>query len=193
MKKKRGMVLALIIALLVVAGAGIYTYARYQTSRTGNGTVTIAKWAAVVKQGGSEVSNNFNLTLTPVANSNVASGKVAPGSSATATLVLDLTGTEVVTDYEVEIGDVSGLPDGMTVSSVTAVQDSQAVTLTQSGSKYTGQVALADVSKPITFTITVTWENSDSAARITSDTTAGEAAGTKTVPVIVTAKQHIGA
>lgn len=190
--RKKSTILSVLVVLLVVVVAG-YTYARYQTARTGSGTVTIAKWSAAIKQNGSAVSDNYTLTLTPVTNSNVASGKVAPGSSATATLVLDLTGTEVVTDYDITIGDVSGLPSGMTISSVTATQDSSAVTLTQNGSTYSGQVAMADVSKPITIVITVTWENSDEADRILSDTDAGEAAGTKTIPVTVTAKQHIGA
>ena len=189
------MALALLIALLVIAGAGVYTYARYQTSRTGTGDVVIAKWAAAIKQDGTAVSDNFELALTPVANNNVASGKIAPGSSATATLVLDLTGTEVATDYEVEIGDVTGLPAGMTITGITADGNS----LTKTGNVYKGSVALnnektALVDEEITLVITVTWENNES--NNSTDTTAGEgelAARTKSIPVTVTAKQHIDA
>ena len=83
----------------------------------------------------------------------------------------------------------------MTISSVTATpQGGSATTLTGTNGKYSGQVALADVGTPITFVITVTWENSES--RNSTDTTAGEdtlANRTKSIPVTVTAKQHIGA
>ena len=192
--KKRSTVLGILIAFLIVVGAG-YTYSRYLTSKSGSGDVVIANWAVALKQNSVEVSEGFNLTLTPVANANVASGRIAPGSSATATLELDLTGSEVAADYEIDLSSVTGLPDGMTISSVTATpQGGSATTLTGTNGKYSGQVALADVGTPITFVITVTWENSES--RNSTDTTAGEdtlANRTKSIPVTVTAKQHIGA
>ena len=54
MKKKK--VLAVLVALLLVVGAGVYTYARYTFSRTGSGEVSAAKWTATVKQGGTAVT-----------------------------------------------------------------------------------------------------------------------------------------
>ena len=79
MKKKK--VLAVLVALLLLVGAGVYTYARYTFSRTGTGNVNVAKWAVALKQGGNAVDDNFTLDLTPSANNYVVNGKIAPDRS----------------------------------------------------------------------------------------------------------------
>lgn len=193
MKKKR--VLAVLVALLLVVGAGVYTYARYTFSRTGSGDVNVATWAVALKQGGSPVSGNFTLDLTLGANNNVVNNKIAPDRNATATLVLDLTGTEVATDYEVDLSTVKGLPDGMSITGVTA--DGVALTETSTGSGvYAGSVALnaektAIADNEVELVITAKWVNDEK--NNDNDTTYGTAAGTLSIPVTVTAKQHIGA
>lgn len=188
MKKKT---LAVLIALLLVAGAGIYTYAKYTSSFTGTGTAEVAKWAVSLKQGNTEVDETFNLTLTPEENSNVVGNKMAPGRTATAQLILDLTGTEVTTDYEIDLTQATGLPEGMTISEVKATVEGEEQTLTKEGSKYSGTVALENgqaINKAITIDITVEWTSTNDS----SDTTTGETAGTISIPVTVTASQHIG-
>lgn len=193
MKKKR--VLAVLVALLLVVGAGVYTYARYTFSRTGSGNFDVATWAVALKQGGSPVSEGFTLNLSLANNNNVVNDKIAPDRSVTATLVLDLTGTEVATDYEVDLSTVTGLPDGMSITGVTA--DGVALTETSTGSgKYTGSVALnagktAIADSEVELVITATWVNDED--NNANDTTYGTAAGQLTIPVTVTAKQHIGA
>lgn len=185
MKKKS---LGILVALLLVVGAGVYTYARYTSSFTGTGSAQVAKWAVKVND---SVTDTFDLDLSLSANTNVADNRIAPGRTATAQLILDLTGTEVATDYEIDLSGVTGLPDGMKITSVKAtVAGGQATELNGSNGKYTGSVALADVAKPITFDITVAWENDE--ANNENDTTVGEAAGELSIPVTVTAKQHIG-
>ena len=144
MKKRK--VLAVLVALLLVVGAGVYTYARYTYSRTGSGDVDVATWAVALKQGGSEVSDNFTLGLTLSNNNYVVNGKIAPDRSATATLEVDLTGTEVAT---------------------------------------------AISTNTVTLVVTATWANNE--ANNANDTTFGEAGGSISIPVTVTAKQHIGA
>lgn len=188
MKKKR--VLAVLVALLLVVGAGVYTYARYTYSRTGSGEVSVAKWAVALKQGGSEVSDNFTLGLTLSNNNYVANGKIAPNRSATATLVADLTGTEVATDIEVDLGSVTGLPTGMTISGVTA----NGSAMTKTGNVYSTTVNLNSgktgvETNTVTLVITATWANNE--ANNANDTTFGEAAGNISIPVTVTARQHI--
>lgn len=186
-KKK---VLAILVALLIVFGAGVYTYARYTYSRTGNGEVEVATWAVALKQGGSEVSNNFNLNLTLSANNYVVNGKIAPNRSATATLVVDLTGTEVATDISVDLGSVTGLPTGMTISGVTANGNA----MTGSAGVYSTTIDLngaktAISTNTVTLVVTATWANSES--NNTNDTTFGSSGGSITIPVSVTVKQHI--
>jgi len=193
MKKNKKRALGLLVALLLISGAGVYTYARYTTSFTGTGTVDVAKWAVELKQGDAAVSENFVLDLTLAENSNVAEGKMAPGRSATAQLVLNLEGTEVATDYEIDLSQVSGLPTGMTISEVKeTVGTGTATPLTGSNGKYTGDLTLTEVtdSKTVTFDITVAWENADE--NDANDTATGTANANISIPVTVTAKQHIG-
>lgn len=193
MKKKK--VLAVLVALLLVVGAGVYTYARYTYSKSGSGDVEVAKWAVAVKQGGSEVTDNFNLTFTPSANNYVVNGKIAPDRSATATLEVDLTGTEVATDIEVNLASVSGLPTGMTITGVTA----NGSAMTGSAGVYSTTIDLnagktAISSNTVTLVITATWDNA-SDANNANDTGYGDGTNdadwTLQIPVTVTVKQHI--
>ena len=195
MKKKK--VLAVLVALLLIIGAGAYTYARYTFSKTGSGDVNVAKWAVAVKQGGTAVTDNFNLALTLSENAYVANGKIAPDRSATATLDVDLTGTEVATDIEVDLGSVTGLPTGMTISGVTANGNA----MTKTGNVYSTTIDLnagktAISSDTVTLVITATWDNANDANNA-NDTGFGDGTNdadwTLQIPVTVTAKQHIGA
>ena len=195
MKKKK--VLAVLVALLLVVGAGVYTYARYTFSRTGRGEVSVAKWAVVLNQDSTAVSNDFNLALTLSENNNVINGKIAPDRSATATLELDLTGTEVATDISVDLSSVTGLPTGMTISGVTA----NGTAMTNTSGVYSTTIGLnagktAISSDTVTLVITATWDNASDA---NNDTDTGYGDGTLDadwtlqIPVKVTAQQHIGA
>lgn len=195
MKKRK--TLAVLVALLLVVGAGVYTYARYTFSKTGSGNVEVAKWAVVLNQGGSAVSDNFSLTLTPTANNYVVNGKIAPDRSATATLEVDLTDTEVATDILVDLSSVSGLPTGMTISGVTA----NGSAMTGNAGVYSTTIDLnaaktAISSNTVTLVITATWDNA-SDANNANDTGFGDGTNdadwTLQIPVTVTARQHIGA
>lgn len=189
MKKKSLGVLAI---LLLLVGAGVYTYARYTTSLTGNANVEVAKWAVKVTDGTTDLSEAFNLALTLDENDFVANGKIAPGRNASGKVVLDLTGTEVDTDYEIKIGTVENIPANAEV-----VVEVGGEELAQDGTGvFTGKVehetiALGGDNAKVEVTITVTWPNVDG-TNDTTDTTDGEAAATLTIPVTVTAKQHIG-
>ena len=125
-------------------------------------------------------------------NSYVVNGKIAPNRSATATLVVDLTGTEVATDIDVDLGSVTGLPTGMTISGVTANGNA----MTKTGNVYSTTIGLnagltAISSNSVTLVVTATWANNE--ANNSNDTSFGEAGGSISIPVTVTAKQHIGA
>ena len=190
MKNKKLVVLA---ALLLLIGAGVGTYALYTSTFTGTGEVQVAKWAVELKQGDAAVAEDFDLELALSDNENVADGKIAPGRSATAKLVLDLAGTEVATDYELDLSEVTGLPAGMAITEVKATVDGEEQSLTEDAGKYTGTVELengAALTEAVTFDVTVTWENDE--ANNATDTQAGETAETLSIPVTVTAKQHIG-
>lgn len=163
--------LMIIVLMLVVVGLYFVsgTYARYTDSYTGTSKVTVAKWAVKLKDGANaELNKTFDLPFTVEENSNVVSGKIAPATEATATLNLDLTGTEVAVDYTAEItkADLATF-FGNSASNVTVAVTGG--TTTEENGKYiaTGTVDLVN------------------------DTATGVTAGTLTFPVTVTLQQHI--
>ena len=187
MKKNR--TLLVLVALLLLVGIGTFTYARYITNKSGNATVNVAKWSAVLTDGTNELSNNFTLTLQPTSSDLVAAGKIAPGSTATGTLVVNLTGTEVASDVIVTAGTITGAPTGATLT-IKEAGDASATTLS-SGTSLTKNLTAAQAATGVlTYTITVEWPNNE--ANNESDTTIGEAASSAiTVPLTVVAKQRI--
>jgi len=185
MKKKS---LGLLVALLLVVGAGVYTYARYQSTFGGTGTADVAKWAVEVT-GADTQSNEFDLTLTPSSSDYVATGKIAPGVGASGTIELNLTGTEVDTDIIVTIDDST--LEGATLKSVTA-DNGVTLTKTQDSNEYTGTITHEAIATDgvVTLTVEVEWTNSDS--NNAADTEIGETDDNLQLGVTVIAKQHIG-
>ena len=196
MSKKQ--VRTLIVALLVVVLALYFiasTYARYTTSLNGNAKATVAKWAVEMKDGSTVLSNGFNLEFVVDANEFVVDNKIAPQTTAKAKVLIDLTGTEVATDLTATIteanlssffGDSAGDVQ-VTTSFVKAtganfeVSNAGLVSLPNQTTALSGSVEM---------TITLTWTNNDN--HNASDTTLGKAGNTITIPVTVTAQQHIG-
>lgn len=191
MKKGRTIAIAL-AAVLVAAGISLVTYARYANNELGgNGSVSVAKWNVSVTDGTTEQSATQGVTFNVTANENVSTGYMAPGSTATAQLVLDPTGSQVAIDYTISITETDLQAVGMSISSVTAKIGSSPVTLTNTNGVYSGNLTLSQVEAGanVTFTVVVQWVNNE--ANNATDTQTGIAAQTITIPVTVTAKQHI--
>ena len=195
-RMKKGNMLIVLLTLVLITGIGTISYARYQTSLTGNATTSVAAWNVVMKKGTTTVSDNLNLTLTPSTNANVVEGKIAPGRSATGTYEIDFAGSEVSADYVVNFGTATNLPTGATIT-VTATETINGVAGTAQtvtvGTNYTGDFTLSEVTTgtgaKVLFTVTVNWPNNES--NNSTDTTAGTAHNDITIPITATAKQHI--
>ena len=186
----------LIIAVLMILAVCLYfiagTYARYTSSITGNAKVDVAKWAVAFKNGDATLANDFNLTFTVDKNNNVVSNKIAPATTATATITVDLTGTEVAVDFKATVDETklpTQLQDVATVkTSVSGVEgNSTTVNLVEN------KAFTADNGK-ITLTVTLTWEDKNTPAYNATDTALGTDEDTTqiTIPVTITAEQHIG-
>ena len=193
------MVLVAIILITVVALIS-GTYSRYTNTVNGTATLDVAKWS--VKIDGTQmndITKTLPVTLTYAPNDYVSANKIAPGRSATFTLVIDPTDSEVAIDYTVAIGAVTGLTntgsafaltsatytvDGRTAQNATINAGAGTINLTES---------LADVEagKKVTVVGTITWDNAAD-ANSTADTANGLADPSPTVAVTVTAQQHIG-
>ncbi len=102
-KEYRGIFISLCITLimLLLSGAGGYTYARYMSQEKGTGGADIANWSfKIAKNAGEEVKN---ITLRNTANkATLVNGKIAPGTSGEFSITLDATGSDVAVDYTVE-------------------------------------------------------------------------------------------
>lgn len=191
--KVRDIVVALIvlaIALFFIAG----TYARYSSSGTANGQISVAKWQ--VKLDGTDISTTSttkDVTFTVQSNTNVVAGKIAPAVTATAEVELDLTGTEVAVDFDATIDPSFDL------TAVGASGDKLTLTTKVDGTAYTsgtvqtialpGGSAFTAANGKKTVTLELTWTNDDN--NNPDDSAMGSAAPTITIPVTLTAKQHI--
>ena len=187
-KVKRGILAALMIVCLIAIIGG--TYARYSTQLQVNATTAVARWAVAVKSGDTALTSGDNITFVVQSNTNVVPGKIAPGVTATATVNLDLTGTEVAVDF---LAAVSG--DAITALGLTG--DQITLTSTVSGDSNTGEVTIP-LQNNTAFTasngivpvvLTLTWTNDE--ANNAEDTTLGIAGTSITIPVTMTIKQHI--
>ena len=188
----------LIIAVLMILAVCLYfiagTYARYTSSITGNAKVDVAKWAVAFKNGDTPLQNNFDLTFEVEENDYVVSNKIAPDTTATAQIKIDLTGTEVAVDYTATVDKTSlATVFGASANDVTVTTSAEinGKTITDGYIPLNGSSnsAFTENNGVAIITITLTWTNNDE--HNASDTTVGTTAGTLTLPVTLTVNQHI--
>lgn len=101
-KEYRGIfgALCIILIMLLLTGAGGYTYARYLSQERGTGNADIANWSFKIAKNGEETKN---VTLRNSVNKDtLVDGKIAPGTSGEIPLTLDATGSDVSVDYTLE-------------------------------------------------------------------------------------------
>lgn len=193
-RTRRGILVALLLVLLVyIIGS---TYARYSTQGVATATIQVAKWAvAITADDGTDVTDTtLPITFAVQSNTNVVPNKIAPAVTAVAEVELDLTGTEVAVDFDAVI-------DQSNIATLGASSDKLVFTVEVDGNTYTSgtsqtiplenNAAFTAANGKKTVTLTLTWENDDE--NNVDDTTMGKAAPTLTIPVTLTAKQHIGA
>ncbi len=188
----------IVIGVLAVLGVlGFYAYSRYTGSISGDSEVTAAAWSIKVNNdtlGNSPQTFTNDIEVTPTANANVASGKVAPGSTGSFEIEIDPTGTEVSYQYDITIDSTgSSVPDGMTISGYKVNDGAQ-----QTGTTISNSVALSTAtgtagkvfgaSDVQTITVYLTW--ADSSTNNADDTS--RAGSNITIPVNVVVSQYLG-
>ncbi len=189
---KKTIISVMVVAMLVTVSLYFVggTYARYTDKLTGTATANIAKWA--VKVGGQDASTSktLNLSFTTDKSEFVTDGKIAPGSSISAEVVLDLTGTEVAVDVLGKI-ETDSLADIIGTSEFTTK-----ITVDGNDLQETAQsaptIALGAISNEHKVKITITWDNQDDVQSV-SDTALGRSEETTSLelPVTLTVQQHI--
>ena len=205
MKKNKKVSILFLIAVVLLAVTLIYvglTYARYTGTVTGTGEAQVAEWAAVVGDAdlaAGDTTMTAPLIFTPVANAHVATGKVAPATTATTTFDIDPTGAEVSMEYEFTLGTITSdgtapAPNKFTITKVEATYKGTTSTITPASGKYSGSIDLSGLAKltvaeKVTVTVTVAWTNDE--AENANDTLVGIEAPKLSIPVSVTVRQKI--
>ena len=194
-KVRKGILLAIVLVAAVTVIGG--TYSRYISNATVNTTVDIAKWS--IKLNGTDISTEpttKQVELTYEANEFVKDTTIAPGTKGTFDIVLDPTDSEVAIDYllNIDTANISGIASNganIAITGAKYVIDGQAeASATITNDTITINEGLADVlaDNKVTISVTIEWQDNDSNA---ADTVIGVAGGTITIPVTVTASQHI--
>lgn len=173
----------LTIALTLVTTSLIGgTLAKYTTEVTGDGSATVAKWSFEAHD---ESGATFAVTLTDTADTNVTSGKIAPGSKGSFNIEIDATGSETALDYTIEFTNFKNKIDNLKFySDATRTVDTE-IDLTNTKA-FDGSIALAESNKKVTKTVYWEWKDGVNNA---SDTDAGKAPTEMTFDIKVTGTQ----
>jgi len=193
--KKLTLIVLIMFVLIAVIGG---TYSRYINTATGNAQIDLAKWSVKINGTNMSAIDTLTVPLEYEESDYVTEDKLAPGTSATFTLVIDPTDSEVAIDYEIALGAVTGLTNNGSAIALTGATytvqggTAQNATINEGAGTIELTEALADVEADKTVTVvgTITWDNADDANN-TADTANGWADPTPTASVTVTAKQHI--
>lgn len=113
-KKNKGIfgTICILLIMLLLTGAGGYTYARYMTQERGTGSADIANWSFEIAKNG-EQTKTVKLVNT-VDKDTLVNGKIAPGTSGEITITLDATGSEVGVDYTLAFMNEVNRPSNIT-------------------------------------------------------------------------------
>ena len=106
------LIVVLILVTIASVCAGLYAWAKYQTTINGTATGETAKWSFKVSDGNTSTQEiEFPMTRTDN-NTSVAEGKIAPGTFGELEIGIDATGTETALTYVIE-GTTENLPTNL--------------------------------------------------------------------------------
>lgn len=183
----------LLIIIAILIGACYFAYSRYTSSTSGNGTATVAKW----NFGTTTTLTNLNLATTSGATvfdtvNNVATNRIAPGTTGHFSVALGTTGTEVAVQYDIILSNMQNKPQNLHFYSDSACANEIDAT---GGAHLTGFIAKGDTGADHTVTIYWKWPyqtgstDAEKATNDAKDTADGEAAETVTFDLTVKGTQ----
>ena len=110
--KKKTTILALAIILVIAIFFVSNSYSRYRSSKSGAGSISVAKWK--IKLNNEVVTSSQTISLEDTLTSNnYSTSKVIPGTNGEIDLVIDLSETEVKTDYTISLDNTSNIPSNL--------------------------------------------------------------------------------
>ena len=112
-KKNRGIlgIASILLIILLLTGAGGYTFARYASQEKGTGNAQVANWSFKIDKDG-QATKTVKLAET-VDRNTLVHGKIAPGTSGEFIIKLDATGSDVSIDYIVSFLNEANKPQNL--------------------------------------------------------------------------------
>lgn len=104
LKKNRALIVTIIALILLIVFFAGYSFAKYYTYKDFNYQSSVAAWKFDVTTTSNIESGRISLKNT-AGDINVADGKIAPGAKGSFDLIINATGTEVDTEYYVQVID----------------------------------------------------------------------------------------
>ncbi len=190
---KKSVISVMVVAMLLTVSLYFVggTYARYIDKFEGTASAKIAKWSVKLNESESKDASTVLTGLEWILDPNqyVAEGVIAPDSSMSAEVKLDLAGTQVAVDVFGSV-NTEGLTDIIGTSNITVKmtvdgKDVNAAAQTEP------TIAVGAIEGSHTVKITVSWENDE--AQNANDTNLGKTVTKLDLPVSLTVQQHIAA
>ena len=166
----------LAILLIAVLSFGIWAWSKYTNSYSGKSASTVAKWNFTTDE-----KKIANIDLAKAVDgvvvwddvNNVATDRIAPGTSGHFSIGLDATSSEVAVKYVIKLTDMTGKPTNLHFYS-----DAGCTKQLKNDAELAGYIAQSDVGTEQTVTIYWKWayETNPTATNDPIDTSEGKAA-----------------
>jgi hypothetical protein len=152
--------LCVILSIILI----VSTYARYNTSASGNANVSVAKWNIKVNNQSIKSNSDLSSIITPVfdENSNIANGVIAPNSTGHFNVDLDFSDADVSCSYSIAISSLNSNVKDLIVTGYTL--DGGTIQNVSNGSNAIiyGNFNYTDTVKTHSFVIYVKWNDDES-------------------------------
>lgn len=153
---KNKIIIALAILTIVILLVGIWAFARYTSTITGSGTLSVAAWSFKVNGQSQNLTENIDLlgTMSSV-NGKVAPKHIAPGTNGSFDVSIDATGSEVAVEYSVVLSNFTNLPRNLHFYTDSAMKNE--VTASDGSFTISGYIPYDTTKNAMKKTVTVYW------------------------------------
>ncbi len=98
------LIIFLIAVIMVTSSIGLYAWAKYTSSISGNATAQVAKWSFKLVDGVTETSDVIEFAFTRTDGyEHVVEGRLAPGTFGEFEIGIDARGTETILEYVIDV------------------------------------------------------------------------------------------
>ena len=178
-------VFAALIAMFYCVSIIESTYAKYLTTAVGTANMTFARWNILVNSQDVINNSNFSSTIVPdfTGTTNIASGVIAPTSTGSFDIELDMSEVDVSLDYTVS----AALSSSNTVTDLKILSYTIDNVTTQYNGSFTNRLLVSNTNRTVTITFNIEWveDASDGATMNNAADTTAATSGVAAIDVNV--------